>query len=103
MRISDWSADVCSSDLRSLLARPPIFGAQSSVHCLIAWFAAIWQARRDLQAFGANVPRHPPGGGCLLLYFAPKASRPRRTRIAGLPESGLCLSLVGRRASRNAG
>src|SRR3546814_9070398 len=42
MRISDWSSDVCSSDL---------------------------------------------GGGCLLLYFAPKACRPRRARITGLLES----------------
>jgi len=40
--------------------------------------------RRCREAFPANVPRHPPGGGCLLLYFAGKASRQRRGSACGL-------------------
>src|SRR3546814_10459420 len=61
MRISDWSSDVCSSDLR-----------------------------RGRQAFGANVPRHPPSANASSFISprrpAVRAGTPDR-RLAGKPDS----------------
>src|SRR5690606_33511858 len=49
---------------------------------------AAWppERRGDRRACSANVPRHPPAGGCLLLDFAAQVHRPPRrasdTRVA---------------------
>src|SRR3546814_2614063 len=77
MRISDWSSDVCSSDLGSFFcSSPPKSGVRA--------FLPDRTHRRDLAG-----PARPAGlrgkcppasacGECLLLDFAPKACRPRR-------------------------
>src|SRR5690606_12338384 len=39
--------------------------------------------RHARQPFAANVLRHPPAGGCLLLDFAAKGCRPRRGSACG--------------------
>src|SRR3546814_2233349 len=59
-----------------------------------ATVAPTGRPRRGLWALGATPPVF-ACGEALLLYFAPKAYRPRRARIADLPESWgfqLCVS-----------
>src|SRR3546814_13595044 len=72
MRISDWSSDVCSSDLLQDREDDALIGVRSSalrmgrhvrsgtagfyILALALWAAAIWQVRADPLAFVALAP-----------------------------------------------
>src|SRR3546814_8889633 len=73
MRISDWSSDVCSSDLRGAESRP--FGARGTAHALQL---PDWRTRAaaDLPARTAGVPRG--YGGVGRLGATPPRSEERR-------------------------
>src|SRR3546814_15006074 len=59
MRISDWSSDVCSSDLRCLLAgsRPPRIGSSNTTSATTTINAA--------KPINSGITMHPPIRACL--------------------------------------
>src|SRR3546814_7511802 len=83
MRISDWSSDVCSSDLRHMLPRPRLFA-------LIAFEAVERDDERPLRALGAKAGvdvvklagggRHRHGGGHPLREAVVIGRRAQRAR-----------------------
>src|SRR3546814_5906142 len=117
MRISDWSSDVCSSDLAGAILRARRGGREGGKKEHFARFRREGFCLFSDRAGRGHLtgPAWPAGlrgecppasayGDCLLLYFAPTACRPRRGRIAGLQSRrALRLALVGRCASPNAG
>src|SRR3546814_14684428 len=89
MRISDWSSDVCSSDLEPRRAAQPLFGAA--------------ERDRDAVAARADPDRAVPcirgrqqrgvGRGVALEYFARRREGAKRLR---LPRSGFLFQRCGR-------
>src|SRR3546814_5926666 len=85
MRISDWSSDVCSSDLSLALASPPsvrnavIAGMQAALSVLLALATMHLSPWPELVGF--------PALGALAALFGRYASLQRRRRILD-PKSG---------------
>src|SRR3546814_5445042 len=55
MRISDWSSDVCSSDLLNTSVRPSLI-----IVSTISRFPILWPSRRDWQCMDMDMLSCPP-------------------------------------------
>src|SRR3546814_16451253 len=82
MRMSDWSSDVCSSDLDEIERMPGLEGAAIAVeqrarHCLIEarnarWLPVLERLLREGHCFVAVGAIHLTGDHCLLAHLRPR-------------------------------
>src|SRR3546814_20611949 len=91
MRISDWSSDVCSSDLAAEIAdtEEKDFDQLVAVNFKGAWLCMKYEIEHMLQNGGGSIVNTASGAGlismpAIAIYSASKAATIHMTRVAGL-------------------
>src|SRR3546814_17935516 len=101
MRISDWTSDVCSSDLDQLVTCQDSFSAPPELGTRYAWASAQWGRGRAVNLFESRkfcrvqpIDATSRGEGLFLVALASRGLRTRRW--GGAPSPGSMLTTTSR-------